>query len=101
MRIKIDQLAKMEGHLDFVGHILNGDVAKAKIETTEGVRLIESILVDRKFYDAPIITDRSITFLNLRSNSEKPFIIRPGEHVGIPVGQSIEKSAGYYMIIHP
>jgi len=58
MRIKIDQLAKMEGHLDFVGHILNGDVAKAKIETTEGVRLIESILVDRKFYDAPIITAR-------------------------------------------
>ena|SRR3990167_8042884 len=51
--------------------------------------------------DAPIITDRSITFLNLRSNSEKPFIIRPGEHVGIPVGLSIEIPAGYHGMIVP
>ncbi len=44
--------------MDFVGHILSGDIASARIETTEGVRLIESILVGRKFYEAPIITAR-------------------------------------------
>jgi len=58
MRIKINHLAKLEGHLDFVGDILKGDVAEAKIKTTEGVRLIESILVGRKFYDVPIIAAR-------------------------------------------
>jgi len=58
MKIRIDHLSKMEGHLDFVGDILKGDVASAKIKTTEGVRLIESILVGRKFSDVPIITAR-------------------------------------------
>ncbi|MFA6537689.1 MAG: nickel-dependent hydrogenase large subunit, partial [Patescibacteria group bacterium] len=58
MKIKIDHLAKMEGHLDFIGDILQGDVAEAKIKTTEGVRLIESILVGRHFSDVPIITAR-------------------------------------------
>ncbi len=58
MKIEINHLAKMEGHMDFVGHILSGDIASARIETTEGVRLIESILVGRKFYEAPIITAR-------------------------------------------
>ena len=73
----------MEGHLDFVGHILNGDVAKAKIETTEGVRLIESILVGRKFYDVPIITARIcgicpvVHSLNTLKTIENAFEIKP------------------------
>ena len=82
MRIKIDHIAKMEGHLDFVGHILQGNVAEAKIETTEGVRLIESILVGRKFYDAPIITARIcgicpvVHSLNTIKTIENAFSIR-------------------------
>ena len=40
MKITINHLAKMEGHLDFIGDILKGDIASAKIKTTEGVRLI-------------------------------------------------------------
>lgn len=58
MKIKINNLAKMEGHLDFIGDILAGQVAEAKIKTTEGVRLIESILVGRHYSDVPIITAR-------------------------------------------
>jgi len=83
MRIKINHLAKTEGHLDFVGHILQGDVAKAKIETTEGVRLIESILVGRKFYDVPIITARIcgicpvVHSLNTIKTVENAFGIKP------------------------
>ncbi len=83
MKIKIDQLAKMEGRLDFVGDILKGDVAEAKIKTTEGVRLIESILVGRKFSDVPIITARIcgicpiVHSLNTIKTVENAFGIRP------------------------
>ncbi|MFA6382703.1 MAG: nickel-dependent hydrogenase large subunit [Candidatus Buchananbacteria bacterium] len=83
MRIKINHLAKMEGHLDFVGDILQGDVAEAKIKTTEGVRLIESILVGRKFYDVPIITARIcgicpvVHSLNTIKTIEDAFKIKP------------------------
>ncbi len=85
MKIKIEHISKMEGHLDFVGHILNGDLAKAKIETTEGVRLIESILVGRKFYDVPIITARIcgicpvVHSLNTLKTIENAFGIKPSE----------------------
>jgi coenzyme F420-reducing hydrogenase alpha subunit len=101
MKIKIDHLAKMEGHLDFVGHILNGDVAKAKIETTEGVRLIESILVGRKFYDAPIITSRIcgicpiVHSLNTIKAIENTFGIKPSEQT-VKLRQLME----YSQIIH-
>src|SRR3989338_168207 len=83
MRIKINHLAKMEGHLDFVGHILQGDVAQAKIETTEGVRLIESILIGRKYYEVPIITARIcgicpiVHSLNTIKTIENAFAIKP------------------------
>ena len=58
MKIKINHIEKTEGHFDFEGALLQGDVATAKILTTEGVRLIEAILQNRKFYQAPIITAR-------------------------------------------
>ncbi|MFA6254497.1 MAG: nickel-dependent hydrogenase large subunit [Patescibacteria group bacterium] len=83
MKIKINHLAKMEGHLDFIGDILKGDVASAKIKTTEGVRLIESILVGRKFSDAPIITARIcgicpvVHSLNTIKTIENAFGLKP------------------------
>ena len=83
MKIKIDHLSKMEGHLDFVGDILKGDVAEAKIKTTEGVRLIESILVGRKFSDVPIITARIcgicpvVHSLNTIKTIENTFGVKP------------------------
>ncbi|MBL7021772.1 Ni/Fe hydrogenase subunit alpha [Patescibacteria group bacterium] len=58
MKIQINHLAKMEGHAGFVGHILEGNVALAKIETQEGARLIEGMLIGRHYMDAPIITAR-------------------------------------------
>jgi len=58
MKIQINHLAKMEGHAGFVGHILDGNVGKAKIETQEGSRLIEGMLIGRHYMDAPIITAR-------------------------------------------
>lgn len=56
--IKINHIAKMEGHTGFVAHIVNGDVKKAKLETLEGSRLIEGILLGRDYFEAPMITGR-------------------------------------------
>lgn len=56
--IKINHIAKTEGHLSFVGALLDNDFAQARIETEEGIRLIEGILLNRKYYEAPIITSR-------------------------------------------
>lgn len=58
MKIKIDHIAKIEGHAGFVGHIVNGDVRKAQVEIQEGARLIESLLVGRSYEDVPVITSR-------------------------------------------
>lgn len=58
MKIKIDHIAKIEGHAGFVGHIVKGNVKKAQIEVQEGARLIESLLVGRSYEDAPVITSR-------------------------------------------
>jgi coenzyme F420-reducing hydrogenase alpha subunit len=56
--IKINHIAKMEGHTGFVAHILDGDVKKAKMETHEGARLIEGILLGRDYFEVPMITGR-------------------------------------------
>jgi len=58
MKIVIDHIAKIEGHMGFVGHILKGNVAKAKLEVKEGARLIEGIIIGRNYLDAPLITSR-------------------------------------------
>ncbi|MGC9049096.1 MAG: Ni/Fe hydrogenase subunit alpha [Patescibacteria group bacterium] len=58
MKIKIKHISRIEGHAGFIGHLLNGNVKKAKIEIEEGARLIEGILVGRHFSEAPIITAR-------------------------------------------
>jgi len=58
MKIKIDHIAKTEGHLDFEGALLKGNVAQAKIITTEGIRLMEGIVLGRNYMDVPIITAR-------------------------------------------
>ncbi len=58
MKIQINHLAKMEGHASFKGHLFDGKIAEAKIDTEEGARLIEGILIGRKYWEAPIITAR-------------------------------------------
>jgi coenzyme F420-reducing hydrogenase alpha subunit len=58
MKIVIDHIAKIEGHMGFVGHILKGNVAKAKLEVKEGARLIEGLIVGRNLEEAPLITSR-------------------------------------------
>ncbi len=58
MKIRIDHIAKIEGHAGFVGHITKGNVKKAQVEVQEGARLIESLLIGRNYKDVPVITSR-------------------------------------------
>lgn len=58
MNIKINHIAKIEGHTGFMASVLHGDVKKARLEVQEGVRLIEGILVGRHYKDMPIIAQR-------------------------------------------
>ncbi len=57
--IQINHLAKMEGHASFVGKIeATGKVKEAMVDTTEGARLIEGILIGRHFSEAKTVTSR-------------------------------------------
>lgn len=56
--IKIEHIGKTEGHLGFEGALQNGDMASAKVVTLEGARMMEGIVLNRSYYDVPIITSR-------------------------------------------
>jgi sulfhydrogenase subunit alpha len=58
MNIKINHIAKMEGHTGFMASVLNGDVKSAKLQVQEGIRLIEGVLIGREYEDMPLIAQR-------------------------------------------
>lgn len=58
MLLKINHIAKMEGHAGFMASVLGGDVKSAKIEVQEGVRLIEGVLIGRGYRDMPVVAQR-------------------------------------------
>jgi sulfhydrogenase subunit alpha len=58
MNIKINHIAKMEGHAGFMASVLGGDVKSAKLEVQEGIRLIEGVLIGRQYQDMPVVAQR-------------------------------------------
>ena len=58
MHIKIDHIAKIEGHAGFTADIINGQVKKARIDIQEGARLLEGILRDRSIFEVSQIGAR-------------------------------------------
>ncbi len=58
MHIKIDHIAKIEGHAGFVADIVDGKAEKVRLDIQEGARLIEGILCGRNIYEAPQISAR-------------------------------------------
>lgn len=58
MEIRINHIAKMEGHAGFMASVVRGDVRSAKLEVKEGVRLIEGILIGRDYRDMPVVAQR-------------------------------------------
>lgn len=58
MKIRIDHIAKIEGHASFTADIIAGDVRAAKIKIEEGARLFEGIMKDRLDEEVPEIGSR-------------------------------------------
>ena len=58
MKIRIDHIAKIEGHASFTADIVRGDVKGAKVKIEEGARLFEGILRGRKDEEMPEIVSR-------------------------------------------
>lgn len=58
MKIRIDHIAKIEGHASFTADIVQGDVKAAKIKIEEGARLFEGILKGRNGEEMPEIVSR-------------------------------------------
>jgi len=58
MKIRIDHIAKIEGHASFTADIVRGDMKGARIKIEEGARLFEGILRGRKDEELPEIASR-------------------------------------------
>ena len=58
MKIRIDHIAKIEGHASFTADIVSGDVRAAKIKIEEGARLFEGIMSGRTDEEMPEIASR-------------------------------------------
>lgn len=58
MRIRIDHIAKIEGHASFTADIVKGDIRAARIKIEEGARLFEGIMRDRKDVEIPELGSR-------------------------------------------
>ena len=58
MKIRIDHIAKIEGHASFTADIVKGDVRAAKIKIEEGARLFEGIMRDRRDEELPELGSR-------------------------------------------
>jgi len=58
MKIRIDHIAKIEGHASFTADIVKGDVQSAKIKIEEGARLFEGIMRGRKDVEVPELGSR-------------------------------------------
>jgi sulfhydrogenase subunit alpha len=58
MKLRIDHIAKIEGHASFTADIIRGDVKGARIKIEEGARLFEGILLGRSDEELPEIASR-------------------------------------------
>ena len=58
MLIKIDHIAKIEGHAGFTADIVGGNIKGARLDVMEGARLLEGILRDRSIFEASQISAR-------------------------------------------
>lgn len=58
MKIRIDHIAKIEGHASFTADIVKGDIQSAQIKIEEGARLFEGIMRGRKDIEIPELGSR-------------------------------------------
>lgn len=58
MKIRIDHIDKIEGHMGFEAALFDGKVVEAFTDVIEGARMIEGMVRSRPYEDIPIITSR-------------------------------------------
>jgi len=58
MKIRIDHIAKIEGHASFTADIVRGDIKGARVKIEEGARFFEGILRGREDEELPEIASR-------------------------------------------
>lgn len=58
MKILINHIDKIEGHLGFEAELFDGNIKAAFLDVLEGARMIEGIVRGRYYEDIPIITSR-------------------------------------------
>lgn len=102
MKIRINHLAKMEGHASFVGNIIaTGEIKEAMVQTEEGAKLIEGILIGRHFSEAKTVTSRIcgicpvVHYLTAISAIENALNIKPRE-IDIKIRKLLETSQIIY-----
>lgn len=57
-KIKINHIARIEGHTGFLASVINGDVKSAKMAMRGRGRIIEGVLIGRHYKDVPVIAER-------------------------------------------
>jgi len=102
MKIQINHLAKMEGHASFVGEIIKtGEVKQAQIDTEEGAKLIEGILIGRHFSEAKTVTSRIcgicpvVHYLTALQAMERALGIKPRD-IDVAIRKLMEASQMVY-----
>lgn len=92
----------MEGHASFVGDIIStGEVKQACVQTEEGSRLIEGILIGRHYSEAKIVTSRIcgvcpvVHYLTAVQAMERALNIKPRE-IDIKIRKLLEASQIVY-----
>jgi coenzyme F420-reducing hydrogenase alpha subunit len=55
VKLRIDHIAKIEGHASFTADIIKGDIKGARIKVEEGARLFEGIMRNRHDEEVPEI----------------------------------------------
>jgi coenzyme F420-reducing hydrogenase alpha subunit len=58
VKLRIDHIAKIEGHASFTADIIKGDIKGARIKVEEGARLFEGIMRNRHDEEVPEIGSR-------------------------------------------
>jgi coenzyme F420-reducing hydrogenase alpha subunit len=58
MKIRVDHIDKIEGHMGFEAALSDGNVKEAFLDVMEGARMIEGILRGRPYQDVPVINCR-------------------------------------------
>jgi coenzyme F420-reducing hydrogenase alpha subunit len=99
MRIKISHLAKIEGHASFFADMLAGDIKNAKMKITIGARLIESIILNRNYIEAPIVTSRICGICSVAHNITSIKAIEAA--LGVKINPQIERLRKILVLAEP